>query len=124
MRWLQASVISYPPPSAAPLIAATTGLGSFSSRRRSAFMPSTSANSWGASSGLAWIISDRLPPAKKVFLALATMTPVTDAGSAASSSYSRSTAACMPSRYASFMVLALAFGSSRVRVTMPSASLS
>ena len=99
MRWWQASVISYPPPSAAPLIAATTGLGSFSRRRRSAFMLSTSANSRGASSGFAWIISDRLPPAKNVFLALATTTPVTDARrSAASSSYRRSTAACIPSR--------------------------
>ena len=87
-------------------------------------MPSTSANRRGASSGLAWIISDRLPPAKKVFLALATTTPVTDDSSAASSSYRRSTAARMPSTYAWFMVLALAFGSSSVRVTMPSASFS
>ena len=79
-------------------MAATTGLGSFSSRRRSAFMPSTSAKIRGASSGLAWIISDRLPPAKNVFLALATTTPVTDDASAASSSYRRSTAACIPSR--------------------------
>ena len=57
-------------------------------------MPSTSANSTGASSGPAWIIFLRLPPAKNVFLALVTTTPVTSAFSASS----RSTAAFMPSR--------------------------
>ena len=61
-------------------------------------MLSTSAKIRGASSGSAWIISDRLPPAKNVFLALVTTTPVTDDSSAASSSYRRSTAARMPSR--------------------------
>ena len=61
-------------------------------------MLSTSAKNRGASSGFAWIISVRLPPAKNVFLALATTTPVTDDSSAASSSYRRSTAACIASR--------------------------
>ena len=48
-----------------------------SSRRRSALMRLDLAKTVGASSGVAWIISLRLPPAKKVFLALATTTPVT-----------------------------------------------
>ena len=58
-------------------------------------MLSTSAKIRGASSGRACTISDRLPPAKNVFLALATTTPATLSGSAASSSYRRSTAARM-----------------------------
>ena len=57
-------------------------------------MPSTSANSAGASSGVASIIFLRLPPAKNVFLALVTTTPVTVSRSATS----RSTAAFMQSR--------------------------
>ena len=57
-------------------------------------MPSTSANSAGASSGVAWIIFCRLPPAKKVFLALVRTTPVTESFSASS----RSTAAPIESR--------------------------
>ena len=73
-----------------------------------------------ASAGVAFTISLRLAPAKKVFLALAMTTPVTVCASA----YSRSTAAAIESMYSSFMVLALAVGSSRVRVTMPSASWS
>jgi hypothetical protein len=91
IRWWQASAISRPPPSAAPLIAATTGLPSVSIARRSAFIASTSANTVGASSGVAWIIAFRSPPAKNVFFALATTTPVT-------SSFSftrRATASCI-----------------------------
>jgi hypothetical protein len=120
MRWLQASAISRPPPSAAPLIAATTGRGNVSSRRRPAFMDSTIAKISGASSLVAWLISLRLPPAKNVFFALATTTPVTWS----CSSYSRSTAAAIETRYRSFMVLALDVGSSRVRVTIPASSRS
>ena len=57
-------------------------------------MPSTSANSAGASSGVASIIFLRLPPAKNVFLALVSTTPVTESFSATS----RSTAALIESR--------------------------
>ena len=95
IRWWQARAISRPPPRAAPLIAATTGFGSFSSRRRSAFIASMPAKTDGASSAVACIIRVRLPPAKKVFFAEAITTPVTLSGSAASSSYNRSTAACI-----------------------------
>ena len=93
IRWLQASVISRPPPRAAPLIAATTGRGNVSSRRRPAFTDSAIAKICGASSLVAWIISLRLPPAKNVFFALVTTTPVT----CSCSSYSRSTAAAIDS---------------------------
>ena len=74
----------------------------------------------GASSFVAWLISFRSPPAKNVFFALVTTTPV----SWSCSSYSRSTAAAMDTRYRSFMVLALDVGSSRVSVTIPSSSRS
>ena len=57
-------------------------------------MLSAPAKTSAASSGPAWVNSRRLPPAKKVFLALAMTTPVTSSCSA----YSRSTAAAMPSR--------------------------
>ena len=86
IRWLQASAISRPPPSAAPLIAATTGRGNISSRRRPAFTDSAIAKICGASSLVAWTISLRLPPAKNVFFALVTTTPVTLCSSLASSS--------------------------------------
>jgi len=81
---------------------------------------SAASNTCGASSGPAFIISFRLAPAKKVFLALATTTPVICSFSCSS----RSTAAAIDSLYSSFMVLAPAVGSSRVSTTMPSASLS
>ena len=91
IRCWQASAISKPPPSAAPLIAATTGRGYVSSLRRSALIASMPANTDAASAGPACIISVRLPPAKKVFFALATTTPMTSS----TSSYSRATAACI-----------------------------
>jgi hypothetical protein len=75
-------------------MAATTGRGYVSSRRRSALVASMLANSAGASSGFACSISARLAPAKKVFLALATITPVT----LSTSSCRRRTAAAMESR--------------------------
>ncbi len=97
MRWLVARVISKPPPSAAPLIAATTGLGSFSSRRSGDLTRSHSAKISAASAFVAWLISLRSPPAKKVFFALAITTPVTLSASAASSSSMRRTAASIES---------------------------
>ena len=103
------------------MIAATTGLGKVSSRRSEALTRSASSKTAGASAGPALTISLRLAPAKKVFFALATTTPVTRRRA---SSYSRSTAAAIESTYRSFMVLALAVGSSRVSVTMPSSSWS
>ncbi len=66
----------------------------------------------------------RLPPAKKVFFALATTTPVMPPSGPSSSSYSRWTAVAIDERYSSFIVLALEVGSSSVSVTMPSASRS
>ncbi len=74
----------------------------------------------GASSVVACTMAFRFPPAKKVCLALVMTTPTTSS----CSSYSRSTAAAIDSTYSSFMVFALAVGSSRVKVTMPSASRS
>ncbi len=120
IRWWQASVISRPPPSAAPLTAATTGLPSVSRRRSCALTASAIAKISGASSGPAWIILCRLPPAKNVFFALVTTTPTISSFSASS----RSIAVPMDCRYRSFMVLALEVGSSRVSTTMLSASRS
>ncbi len=74
-------------------MAATTGLPSVSSARRSALMPSTSAKISPAFSGPAVIIALRSPPAKKVFLALVITTPVIESFSATR----RSTALCMDS---------------------------
>ena len=95
IRWWQASVISRPPPSAAPLMAATTGLPSVSSLRRSALTPSTVLKASPAFSGPSLIMPLRSPPAKKVFLALVMTTPVIESFSA-TSRYS-STALCMDS---------------------------
>ena len=89
MRRLAASAISSPPPSAAPLIAATTGRGKVSSLRRLDFIASPIAKISSASSGVALIMLLRLPPAKKVFFALAITTPVTSS----CSSWRRCTAA-------------------------------
>jgi hypothetical protein len=99
-------------------------LGNVSSRRSEALTRSASSKTRGASAGPALTISLRFAPAKKVFFALVTTTPVTLVSSLAASSYSRSTAAAIESTYSSFMVLALAVGSSRVSVTMPSSSRS
>ena len=85
MRWWQASPISRPPPSAVPFMAATTGLPSVSSLRSWAFTSVTLASTAAASSGPAFERESRSPPAKNVFLADVTITPVID-GSAASSS--------------------------------------
>jgi hypothetical protein len=102
------------------LIAATTGRGKVSSRRSPALTRSHISKIRGASSGVACDIRVRLPPAKKVFLALVTTTPVT----CSISSWSRSTAAAIDSTYSSFIVLAPAVGSSIVRVTIPASSRS
>ena len=102
------------------MIAATTGLGKVSSLRSAALTRSASSKTACASAVPVLTISLRLAPAKKVFFALATTTPVTESPS----TYSRSTAEAIESTYSSFMVLALAVGSSRVSVTMPSASCS
>ncbi len=78
-------------------MAATTGLGS-SSRRRSADLTfSDIEKTEAASSGPAWTMPLRSPPAKKVFFALAITTPAMLDGSAASSSSSLSTAAFIES---------------------------
>ncbi len=104
------------------MIAATTGLPIVSSLRSVALMRSTFSNSAGASSGLACVMSLRSPPAKKVFFAEDTMTPLIASGSAAMSAASWSTALAIESAYAWFIVLALWLGSSRIRLTIPSAS--
>src|SRR6476661_4089010 len=101
-------------------MAATTGLPSVSSLRRSALMPSEVAKASPASSGPRLIIPFRSPPAKKVFFALAITTPVIES----CSSTSRCTALCMDSLWCSFSTLAEPVGSSSDSVTMPSASLS
>ena len=72
-------------------MAATTGFGNVSRRRSVAFIVSISSKVRAASSLVVRLISVRLPPAKKVFLPLATTTPVTSSTSA----YSRSTAAAI-----------------------------
>src|SRR5665811_891582 len=120
MRWWQASPISRPPPRDRPLIAATTGLPIVSSLRSVAFIRSTFSKIAGASAGTACVMSLRSPPAKKVFFAEETTTPTMASDSAAMSSAKRSTARSIESPYASFIVLALWFGSSRIRLTMPS----
>ena len=126
MRWLAASATSRPPPSAAPLMAATTGTGSFSMRRSDSFMCCTMSNIDCASSGPTWDICLMSPPAKNVFLAEARMMPLIPAASAPSESScsSFSTVARMSSWNVWFMVLTGAFGSSIVSVTMPSSARS
>ncbi len=93
IRWWQARAISRPPPSAAPLIAATTGLPSSSIRRSPALMDSAISKICGASSGVAWTMRLRSPPAKKVFFALVITTPAISSFSCSS----RSTAAAIDS---------------------------
>ncbi|CEZ69956.1 Uncharacterised protein [Mycobacterium tuberculosis] len=63
-------------------MAATTGLPNVSKVRSCRLMVSTVLNTSPASSGLAWIIVLTSPPAKKVFFALATTTPVIESFSA------------------------------------------
>ena len=79
-------------------MAATTGRGNSSRRRRPALTASPIAKICAASALVACTMACRLPPAKKVFFALATTTPVTLCSSAACSAYSRSTAAFIESR--------------------------
>ncbi|CAB4732611.1 unannotated protein [freshwater metagenome] len=67
-------------------MAATTGRGNFSRRRRLAFTSSHMAKTSAAFSLPAALMSLRSPPAKKVFFALATTTPLMLASSAARSS--------------------------------------
>ena len=73
-----------------------------------------------AVSGVVLCRSERFPPAKKVFFAEVRTTPVISSRSASR----RSTVSAIARMYVSFMVLAPAFGSSIVRVTMPSSSRS
>ena len=120
-RWWLASAISSPPPSAAPLIAATTGLPSVSRVRSCALISCAQAVSSSASSASRLIRSWRSPPAKNVFFADVRTTPVMlsfsprRAGPTARPSTRRTPrSSCSPT----------ASGSSSVRVTMPSASLS
>ncbi len=86
IRWWQASAISSPPPSAAPLIAATTGTPSVSSARSCRLTSSSMSKTCWAFSG--WICRSisRLPPAKNVSLALVITTPVIASFSATSRS--------------------------------------
>ena len=93
MRAWQASASSSPPPSAWPLIAATTGLPCSSILRSTAFMAMLPSK---GSSGLVHLLMrSRSPPAQKSALPLVRIRPFT-AGSA-----SLSTAALMPSISAS-----------------------
>src|SRR5664279_6036607 len=108
------------PPSAAPLSAATTGLPRVSRRRRSALIFVTAAPNSAALSSVTCESSVRSPPAKKVLFPDVTITPAIESFSA----YRRSTAAAIDSWYARVIVLARWLGSSRVSVTIPSASWS
>ncbi len=74
-------------------MAATTGLPKVSSVRRSFLIASTVLKNSPASSGWAWIMPLRSPPAKKVFFALVMTTPVIESFSATR----RSTALCIDS---------------------------
>ena len=124
-RWLAASATSRPPPNAAPLMAATIGTGSFSRRRREAFISSTMLNMSAASSSVALDICLMSPPAKKVFFAEVMMMPLMEVSEPSPISFSRrSTVARMSSWKVLFMVLTGAFGSSMVRVTIPASSFS
>ena len=74
-------------------MAATTGLPSVSSARRSRLTASTVSNASPAFSGPSLIMPLRSPPAKKVFFALVMTTPVIESFSATR----RSTALCIDS---------------------------
>ncbi len=118
IRRCEASAISNPPPSAEPLIAATTGLPSFSSRRSWDLSSSTPCRACEAFSGVIAISTFRSPPAKNVFLADVMITPVRP-----SSASRRETEAPISSWYSVFITFAEP-DMSIVRVTMPSASFS
>ncbi len=120
MRWWVASAISRPPPSAAPLIAATTGLPRVSRRRRFFLIACDWSNTFWASAFVYFTRSSRLPPAKKVFFAEVSTTPVIESFSASR----RSRVATKSSPHLALMVFAEAVGSSIVSVTMPSPSAS
>ncbi len=89
MRAWQASAISRPPPSAWPLIAATTGLPCSSSWRRTFFIAIEPSK--GSSGLVHFDMRSRSPPAQKSALPLVRIMPLA-AGSA-----SLSTAAARPS---------------------------
>ena len=74
-------------------MAATTGLPSVSSARRSRLTASTVSKASPAFSGPSLIMPLRSPPAKKVFFALVMTTPVIESFSATR----RSTALCIDS---------------------------
>ena len=86
IRWWQASAISRPPPSAAPLMAATTGLPSVSSRRSTALLSRRNVAISSECSRVAFLRSLRSPPAKNVFLAEVMITPLISSRSASSRS--------------------------------------
>jgi hypothetical protein len=119
-RAWQDSASSSPPPSALPLMAATTGLPSFSIRRRHAFIASSSWKNVAASSGRTAIRARRSPPAKNVLLAEVKMTPRICSRSPSS----RTTIARRSAWNAAFIVLTGWSGASRSSVTTPWASFS
>ncbi len=86
----------------------------------SAFRSSTPALNSAASPGPTRLRSLRSPPAKKVFFAEVMMTPLTPSFSDSS----RFTTSLKDAMKSAFIVLADWFGSSRTRLTMPSASCS
>ena len=120
MRWCVARAISRPPPSAAPLIAETTGLPSVSRRRSRPLIDCDWSKTFCASAFVYFTRSSRLPPAKKVFFAEVRTTPVIESFSASR----RSRVAAKSSPHLALIVLAEAVGSSIVSVTMPSPSAS
>ena len=85
-RWWVASVISSPPPSAAPLIAAATGRPSVSRRRSWRLTSRIPAANSPACSRVTRLRSLRSPPAKNVFLADVITTPLISSFSASSRS--------------------------------------
>src|ERR1044072_4732453 len=99
-------------------MAGPTGRPSCSSLRRSAFMLVTFSHTCGASALVALLSRSRSPPAKKVFLAEVTTTPVMESFSDSR----RSTVSWNDVRNRSFIVLADWFRSSMVSGRIPSAS--
>jgi hypothetical protein len=120
MRQCADSASSQPPPSAAPATAATTGRPQVSRRRKSRLVCWISLYQRSPSASVSFSTSFNSAPAKKVFLAEARITPVILSFSARM----RSTASVIALVQAWVMVLTGAPGASKVRVTMPSASVS
>ncbi len=119
IRWWLASASSRPPPSAAPLIAATTGVPRISIARSCALMPFRCVVNRAASSACRPSSSFRSPPAKNVFFAEVSTTPVM----CSRSCFSRATVSPSAVTNRSDIVLADWAGSSMVRTTMPSLSV-